>query len=185
MLVVEVVIVVEAVVEVAVVVEVLVVKVRPVVLVSCVAAVVLLVWWLVVAVRLRFAEPVDKVVVSGSFGELCGVVCEFKSVGAFVGGGGCVVADFLSFGVLRVPAVGESEGRASVARDPLPDLLADALVCHNGCGGSIALLFDRVKCRIDAIDQEGLHGQHIPVVDSVGAQGEAMQRCAVVRIGVK
>ena len=136
-------------------------------------------------VRLRFAEPVDKVVVSGSFGELCGVVCEFKSVGAFVGGGGCVVADFLSFGVLRVPAVGESEGRASVARDPLPDLLADALVCHNGCGGSIALLFDRVKCRIDAIDQEGLHGQHIPVVDSVGAQGEAMQRCAVVRIGVK
>ena len=136
-------------------------------------------------VRLRFAEPVDKVVVSGSLGKLCGVVCEFESVGAFVGGGGCVVADFLSFGVLRVPAVGESEGRASVARDPLPDFLAYALVCHNGCGGSIALLFDRVKCRIDAIDQEGLHGQHIPVVDSVGAQGEAMQRCTVVRIDVK
>ena len=106
-------------------------------------------------------------------------------MGAFVDGGGCVVADFLSSGVLRVPAVGESEGRASVARDPLPDFLADALVCHHGCGGSIALLFDRVKCRIDAIDQEGLHGQHIPVVDSVGAQGEAMQRCTVVRIDVK
>ena len=37
------------------------------------------VWWLVVVVRLRFAEPVDKVVVSGSLGELCGMVCEFKS----------------------------------------------------------------------------------------------------------
>ena len=133
MLVFDVVVVVEAVMEVAVVVVVSVVKVRLVVLVSGVAAaVVLLVWWLVVAVRLRFAEPVDKVVVSGSLGELCGVVCEFESVGAFVGGGGCVVADFLSFGVLRVPAVGESEGRTGVARDPLPDFLANALVCHNG-----------------------------------------------------
>ena len=137
------------------------------------------------AVVLWFAEPVNQVVVSGSFGKLRGVVCEFKSVGAFAGCGGSVVADFLSFGVLRVPAVGESERRASVARDPLPDFLAYALVCHNGCGGSIALLFDRVKCRIDAVDQEGLHGQHIPVVDSVGAQGEAMQRCTVVRIDVK
>ena len=90
---------------------------------------------------------------SGSFGQLRGVVCEFKSVCAFVGCGGSVVADFLSFGVLSVPAVGESGGRAGVSRDPLPDLLANAFMCNLGCGGSVALLLDRVECRVDAVDQ--------------------------------
>ena len=109
----------------------------------------------------------DVVVVFWAFCKLGGVLCLPESLGAKACGVGGLLAEVAGGDAVPVPAVCKFVSRAGMSCHAFSDLLANALVCVGSGGVSGVAAFDGVEGGVDPVDEEGLHGQGVSVVDGV------------------
>ena len=109
----------------------------------------------------------DVVVVFWAFCKLGGVLCLPESLGAKACGVGGLLAEVAGGSAVPVPAVCQLVGGAGVPCNAFANLLANALVSGVGGGGPGAAAFNGIEGCVNPVDEQGQHGEDVPVPDGV------------------